>query len=196
MVFIMNFQKYILLAVILLSAAGCLAIIRFDWKRYGLIYLISAVTGNLLCFSLTYIGFYTFFNYLLEDYSITPVLLVSTLFPLIALFAIRYSPKLWIWKIPFYWGIIHLGLVGEVILKNSVIFKFEAEWDLWDSYTLWWINYLLFELLGGKIVPSEKRKPLNAESLRYGAWAWILLHFIFITTIFLAGIYVGVTVFK
>lgn len=196
MVFIMNFQKYILLAVILLSAAGCLAIIRFDWKRYGLIYLISAVTGNLLCFSLTYIGFYTFFNYLLEDYSITPVLLVSTLFPLIALFAIRYSPKLWIWKIPFYWGIIHLGLVGEVILKNSVIFKFEAEWDLWDSYTLWWINYLLFELLGGKIVPPEKRKPLNAESFRYGAWAWILLHFIFITTIFLAGIYVGVTVFK
>jgi hypothetical protein len=192
----MIFQKYILLAVIILSAAGCLSIIRFDWKRYGLIYIISAITGNLLCFCLTYLGFYTFYNYLLEKYTITPILLVATLFPLIALFGIRYSPKQWIWKIPFYWGIVHLGVLGEVILKNSIIFKFEPEWDLWDSYTLWWINYLLFELLGGKIIPPEKRKPLAADSMRYGAWAWIMLHVIFITTIFLAGIYVGVTVFK
>ena len=83
-------------------------------KRYGLIYIISAITGNLLCFCLTYLGFYTFYNYLLEKYTITPILLVATLFPLIALFGIRYSPKQWIWKIPFYWGIVHLGVLGEV----------------------------------------------------------------------------------
>lgn len=196
MVFAMFFHTYAFTAVIILSAIGCLSIIRFDWKRYGLIFIISAISGNLFCFGLTYIGFYTFYDYFLEDIFITPILLVSTLFPFIALFGIRYSPEQWIWKIPFYWGIVHLGVLGEVILKYSVLFKFEPEWDLWDSYTLWWINYLLFELLGGKIIPPERRNPLKASLFRYGAWVWIVLHIIFITTIFLAGVYVGVTVFK
>jgi hypothetical protein len=40
------------------------------------------------------------------------------------------------------------------------------------------------------------RRPISAESFRYGKWAWIVLHIIVIATIFLAGVYVGVTVFN
>ncbi|MEH7097323.1 hypothetical protein [Neobacillus vireti] len=57
------------------------------------------------------------------------------------------------WKIPFYWAIVHVGVTGEVILKHTAIFEFKPEWDLWDSYTLWWLYFLLFERLGEKIVP-------------------------------------------
>ena len=74
------------------------------------------------------------------------------------MFGVRYSPEKWGWKIPFYWGIVHLGVLGEVILKGTSIFRFEPEWDLWDSYTLWWIYYLLFELIGGKVIPKPPKK--------------------------------------
>ena len=89
-----------------------------------------------------------------------------------------------------------MGVLGEVVLKHTSIFKFETEWDLWDSYTLWWLYFLLFELLGGKIVPNYLRSPINSDSFRYGNWAWIIFHIIVITTIFLAGVYVGITVFR
>jgi len=47
----------------------------------------------------------------------------------------------------------------------------------------------------GKLVPAARRKPIEAEAFRYGRWAWIAFHFIVISTIFLAGVYVGVTLF-
>ncbi|MFB9760793.1 hypothetical protein ACFFMS_21170 [Ectobacillus funiculus] len=50
--------------------------------------------------------------------------------------------------------------------------------------------------MGGKVVPEHLRKPINGESFRYGKWAWIVFHIIVISTIFLAGVYVGVTMFK
>lgn len=192
----MNREEFMVLSIIILASFGCLYFIRLDWKRYGLLFLISVISSNLLCYLLTYIGFYSFPNNVLHKNFLIPYGLVSTVFPFITLFGIRYSPKQWIWKIPFYWAVVHLGVLGEVILKNSTIFKFEPEWDLWDSYTLWWINYLLFELLGGKIIPEYLRKPINSETFRYGKWGWIVFHIIVITTIFLAGVYVGVTVFK
>ncbi|WP_186578192.1 CBO0543 family protein [Aquibacillus kalidii] len=192
----MSVKAMLFLIVILSSGLGCLFIIKLDWKRYGFIFLVSAVSGNLLCYFLTYIGFYTFPNNLLHNGLLIPYGLVSTVFPFIALFGIRYSPKKWVWKIPFYWGIIHLGVFAEVILKRTSIFRFEPEWDLWDSYTLWWINFLLLETLGGKVVPDSARNPISSDAFRYGGWAWIIFHLIVITTIFLAGIYVGVTVIK
>ncbi len=182
--------------MIILGVVGCFYFIRLDWKRYGFIFLISLMSANLLCYIFTFIGFYSFPNNVLHQPFIMPFGLVSTVFPFITLFGIRYSPEKWIWKIPFYWAIVHLGVLGEVILKHTSIFRFEPEWDLWDSYTLWWIYYLLFELLGGKVIPKDLRKPINSDSFRYGGWAWIVFHIIVISTIFLAGVYVGVTVFK
>ncbi|MDR6123376.1 hypothetical protein QFZ87_002973 [Bacillus sp. SLBN-46] len=185
-----------MLITIAIAAIGCLYFIRIDWKRYGLLYLISGLAANLLCYTFTYLGFYSFPNNVLHNGFLTPFGLVSTVFPLLTMFGVRFSPDSWSWKIPFYWALVHLGVLGEVILKHTIIFKFEPEWDLWDSYTLWWLYYLLFELLGGKIVPSQHRKPISSDSFRYGKWGWIVLHVIVISTIFLAGVYVGVTIFK
>jgi hypothetical protein len=196
MVVYMNLNELIILSIIILASLGSLYFIRLGWKHYGLLFLISVLSSNLICYLLTRVGFYSFPNNVLHKGFLIPYGLVSTVFPFITMFGVRYSPKQWIWKIPFYWAVVHLGVLGEVILKNSAIFKFEPEWDLWDSYTLWWLNYLLYELLGSKIIPENLRKPISAESFRYGNWVWIVFHIIVITTIFLAGVYVGVTMFK
>lgn len=192
----MGREEIIMLFFIVVGSIGCLYILQFDWKRYGLIFIISLVSANIICHIFTAVGFYSFPNNVFHGNSPIPYGLVSTVFPSIALFGIRYSPEKWIWKIPFYWGIVHLGVLGEMVLKYSSIFKFNPEWDLWDSYTIWWIYYLLFELLGGKVIPSYIRNPLESESFRYGGWAWIVFHIIVISTIFLAGVYVGITVIK
>jgi hypothetical protein len=192
----MNIDALFLLGLIIFGSAGNIYFIFKGWKYYGLLFLISAISANLLCYLFTYIGFYSFPHIPFHNHFLIPYGLVSTAFPFISLFAVRYSPKTWPWKIPFYWGIIHLGVLMEVVLKNSVIFKFEPEWDLWDSYTIWWLYYLLIELIGGKMIPSHLRKPIHSESFRYGKWAWIILHIIVISTIFLAGVYFGVTVLK
>lgn len=192
----MNVKALIVLLVIIVAMLGCLFFIRIDWKRYGFLFLTSVVSANSLCYIFTYSGFYSFPNNVLHGDSLIPYGIVSTVFPLMVLFGIRYSPERWVWKIPFYWGIVHMGVLGEVVLKHTSIFKFETEWDLWDSYTLWWLYFLLFELLGGKVVPNHLRSPINSDSFRYGNWAWIVFHIIVITTIFLAGVYVGITVFR
>ncbi|MFX3623834.1 MAG: CBO0543 family protein [Ectobacillus sp.] len=194
MVRILNYTSLLMLLVIIAAVLGCLYFLRLDWKRYGLLFLASAISANSLCYTFTCIGFYSFPNNVLHNDFLIPYGLVSTAFPLIVMFGVRYSPEKWAWKIAFYWGIIHLGVLSEVILKNTSIFDFNPEWDLWDSYTLWWLYYLLFELLGGKIIPGHLRKPIDASLFRYGGWAWIVLHIIVITTIFLAGVYVGITI--
>lgn len=189
-------KDLIMAFIMIFGICGCIFFIRLSWRHYGLIFLISLLSANFLCYLFTFVGFYSFPNNVLHDHLLIPYGLVSTVFPFISLFGIRYSPEKWVWKIPFYWTIVHLGVLSEVILKHTTIFKFEAEWDLWDSYTIWWIFYLLLEGLGSKLVPPDLRKPISHKSFRYGRWAWIVLHVVVITTIFLAGVYVGVTVFK
>lgn len=180
-----------MLTLIISGVIGCYFIIRLDWRRYGLLFLTSSIVGNLLCYLFTFLGFYSFPNMPFHGHFLIPYGLISTLFPFIVLVGVRYSPERWIWKIPFYWGVVHLGVFGEYIFKQTSIFKFHQEWDLWDSYTLWWIFLLLFELLGGKIIPPQLRRPIDSQSFRYGRWAWIVFHVIVIITIFLAGVYLG-----
>ncbi|MGM8215260.1 CBO0543 family protein [Bacillaceae bacterium W0354] len=192
----MDIRDLVILIIMIIGGVGCIYFISIDWRRYGLLFIISVLSANLLCFTFTYFGLYSFPYNPLHGGALMPYGLVSTVFPFLVLFSVRYSPKKWVWKIPFYWGVIHLGVTGEVILKSTSIFKFGPKWDLWDSYTLWWIYYLLFELLGGKIIPDSRRKPIDAEAFSYGHWAWIIFHVIVIVTIFLAGVYTGVTIIK
>lgn len=191
----MNFESLAMLIVILLSGLGCLYFIRISWKRYGLLYLLSASSANLTCYLLTAVGFYRFPNNVLHGNLMIPYGLVSTVFPLIAILGVRFSPARWVWKLAYYWPIVHLGLLAEILLLYSSVFQFEPEWDLWDSYTLWWIYYLFFEFIGGKILPDHLRAPIPENSFRYGGTAWILVHVILVVTIFLAGVYTGVTLF-
>ena len=89
--------------------------------------------------------------------------------------------------------IVHLGVVAELLLLNNTkLLMYTKYWDTWDSYTWWWLYLLFFEWIGGKVVPAQARKPLNSDLFHYGRPAWIAVHFILITTIFLAGVYVGV----
>ncbi|MRG86734.1 CBO0543 family protein [Salinibacillus xinjiangensis] len=192
----MVLEKMGMLVSIILLGFGCLYFIRLDWKKYGFLYIIATLSANTLCYFFTSVGLYSFPNNVLHGNLLIPYGLVSTAFPLGVLFGVRFSPEKWVWKIPFYWGIVHLGMVAEIVLMVTPIFKFEPEWDLWDSYSLRWAYYLLFEILGTKIIPPNLRKPINHQSFMYGRWAWIVFHIIVITTIFLAGVYVGVTIIK
>ncbi|HZK56525.1 MAG TPA: hypothetical protein VFC84_20405 [Desulfosporosinus sp.] len=48
---------------------------------------------------------------------------------------------------------------------------------------------MVFEWVGGLIVSPEFRKPIDQELLQYGKLGWFILHFILISTIFLAGVF-------
>ncbi|QHS24375.1 hypothetical protein GWK91_16480 [Virgibacillus sp. MSP4-1] len=184
-----------MLLTILISALVCVYFIKLDWRKYGFLYISAAVSANVLCYLFTWSGLYSFPNNLLHGDLLMPIGLVSTAFPLVVLLGVRFSPEKWIWKIPFYWGIVHLGMVAEAVLMITPMFKFGPEWDLWDSYSLRWGYYLLFELLGSKIIPPHLRKPISHQSFRYGGWAWIVFHIVVVVTIFLMGVYTGITLF-
>jgi hypothetical protein len=107
----MNFQWsidfYIYITAVLISLIGSYFIIRINWKRYGSLFLLSGVTGNIICYIFIKAGFYSFPYRLFNGISIMPFDAVLTIFPLIVLVGVRYSPKSWAYKIPFYWVIVH-----------------------------------------------------------------------------------------
>lgn len=108
----MVLEKIGLLVTIILMGLGCLYFIRLDWKKYGLLYIISAFSANILCYLFTLVGFYSFPNNVLHGNLLMPYGLVSTAFPFTVMFGVRFSPEKWVWKISFYWGTIHLGILA------------------------------------------------------------------------------------
>lgn len=187
-----NTETYILITAIILSTIGSIWIIKKNWKQYGLIFIVTGVVGNILCYIFIKLGLYDFPYRLFPNLSPMPFFAILTIFPFYVLLGVRFSPSKWGWKIPFYWVLVHTGMLGEVLAQNyTQTIKYRKFWDTWDSYTWWWLFLLVFEYIGGLIVSKENRKPLNEEWLRYGKIGWFLLHFILITTIFLAGVYVG-----
>lgn len=79
---------------------------------------------------------------------------------------------------------------------STRLVRYNPEWDVWDSYTWWWIYLLVFEWVGGMIVTEDVRKPLDHELLKFGRIGWFILHFILISTIFLAGVFMGFSLGK
>lgn len=186
---------YIYITAVLISVIGSLFIIRINWKRYGLLFLLSGAVGGILCYIFIKVGFYSFPYRLFDGISLMPFDAVLTVFPFLVLLGVRYSPKSWAYKIPFYWVVVHLGMLAETLAHlNTKLVAYNSEWDLWDSYTWWWIYFLIFDWIGGLIVTDQFRRPMNTEAFRYGKWAWIVLHFILILTIFLGGYYLGRTI--
>jgi hypothetical protein len=178
-------------SAVIFGVIGCIIFIKIDWKRYGALFLLSGVSAIIICYLFVLLGFYSYPELPIKGLKL-PLLAMMVTFPLGVMFGVRYSPERWIWKIPFYWGIIHIGVFLELLIKlETTIFTFGFAWDLWDSYTWWWIYFLLFEWIGGKIVPSHLRKPISEKQFRYGQWGWLIFHAIVITTIFLAGYYLG-----
>lgn len=187
-----NLETYLTLISILLGISVNLFIIRLDWRRYGSLFILSAVIGNILCYTFVKLEFYTFPYRLFPKIFEMPVLAVSTVFPAIVLLGVRYSPKNWSFKIPFYWAIVHVGMLLETLVLNfTKLIDYRFKWDFWDSYTWWWIYLLVFEWIGGLIIPENLRKPIDGENLLYGRLGWAIFHFIVIITIFLGGVYLG-----
>lgn len=186
------FDKAIIVAATVLSLIISVLIIRKNWGQYGLLFLLSAAVGNILCLLFVNFGFYTYPVRLFPDLSPMPFTAVTTAFPMLVLLGVRFSPRRWPWKIPFYWTIVHLGVFAETYaLEKTLLIRYNFKWDLWDSYTWWWIYLLLFEWVGGRIVSPEHRSPIEAKAFQYGRWAWATFHFIVIVTIFLGGYYLG-----
>ncbi len=192
-----NIETYLTLAAIAFSAVVLLLVIRNNWKKYGLLLLLCAVIGNILCYLFVVLGFYHYPYRLFPKITIMPVSLIVTMFPGLILFSVRYSPKSWAYKIPFYWVLVHLGVLIEGWAeKQTQLIKYNASWNLWASYTWWWIFLLVFEWVGGMVVPAESRKPIDQELMRYGKIGWFIVHFILICTIFIAGVYTGHSLVK
>lgn len=187
-----SIETIITISAITLSFIGSLLIMRFNWKRYGLLFVLSGVTGNILCYIFIKIGFYSFPYRLFPHISLMPFEAILTVFPFFVLLGVRYSPRSWALKIPFYWVLVHVGMLAETLARlYTKIIEYNFEWDFLDSYTWWWVFLLLFEYTGGLIVPENDRKPINPETLRYGKAGFLVIHFILIVTIFLGGVYVG-----
>lgn len=112
-------ETMILIAATAISLIGSLFIIRLDWIRYGLLFLLTAITGNILCYIFVRIGSYSFPVRLFPHISIMPFEAILTVFPFYVLLGVRYSPSAWAYKIPFYWAFVHLGMLGETIFLNT-----------------------------------------------------------------------------
>ena len=179
------------------SVIGCFFIIRINWKQYGSLFVLSGIIGMILCYIFLAFGFYEFPFRLFPTISKIPFTLILTMFPLYVLAGVRYSPKQWSWKIPFYWVIVHIGVFSEMIMeKRTDIIRYSPDWGLWDSYVWWWLFLLIFEFVGGLLVKPEFRKPQDVAQLRFGTIGWFIHHFILILTFFLAGVYAGRTIFR
>ncbi len=192
-----NVETFISILSLALSLTLTILIIKIDWKKYGFLYLLSSIIGVILCYIFIYLGFYIFPYRLFPQISQIPFTAILTIFPLYVLIGVRYSPKSWSWKIPFYWALVHTGMFFESWVEHSTqLIKYYSPWDTWDSYTWWWIYLLVFEWVGGLIISQELRKPIDQELLRYGKLGWFILHFILISTTFLAGVYLQTTLLQ
>ncbi len=166
--------------------------LRLDWKRYGVLLLLSAVTSVALCYVFVYLDFYTF-PYLLIPAAKIPFTLIITVFPLYVLFAARYSPIALRYKLTFYMALVHFGVFSEAFGERALrLIQYSEHWHIWESYGWWWIFLLAFDILSRRLIPPDLRKPLD-ESFTYGRLGWFIAHFIFIATIFLGGVELGKT---
>jgi hypothetical protein len=192
-----NMETYLSVFPFVISGILSFLIIKTDWKKYGLLYLLSAITGVILCYVFLYLDLYSFPYLLFPKISAIPFTVILSIFPIYVLAGVKYSPKTWAMKIPFYWVLVHLGVSAELWAETQTkLIQYGTFWHVWESYTWWWIYLLVFEWVGGMIVPQELRTPIDQEFLKYGKLGWFISHFILIATIFLAGVYMGKTLLK
>lgn len=187
-------EMYISIISVFVSLIGSYFILRLSWKRYGLLYLIAGVLGNVLCYIFVKVGFYSF-PYVFMPVLKLPVVSILTAFSFYVLIGVRYSPVSWLNKIAFYGVIINIGVLLETIFKNATnLIQYDFEWDFWDSYTTWWAFFILMEWMGGKIIPQHLRAPIKAEAFRFAQWFWFVVHIVGMFTVFLAGLYLGLSI--
>lgn len=188
----MSLETAVYIAIDLVSLIGSLLIMRSNWKRYGLLLAAAGAAAVLTCYLFVRMGFYCYPSRLFGQVSIMPLESLLIAIPFLVLLGVRYSPLRWLYKIPFYLGIVQLAMAAELLIHhNTNIIEYGFMWNFINSYFLWWTYLILFEWIGSKILPSASRYPLKEESFHYGNWAFIALHIILLFTIFLGGYYLG-----
>lgn len=131
-----NAETAIVIGSILAALAVGLSVMRASWRHYGLLFGLAGFGALFLCGFFVYFGLYLFPNAIRPEFPVFHVLAVISTFPSLVLVSVRYSPRDWKWKVPFYWVIVHLGVVIEILLLiNTKILMYTKYWDTWDSYT-------------------------------------------------------------
>lgn len=190
-----NIETLMILGGSIASGIGTIYILRFNWKQYGLLFLLSCVIGNILCLLFVVTHLYSYPYNIFPGLLPMPFTLLVTMFPFYVLFGVRYSPSAWKYKIPFYWVLVHIGVLGEVLAENfTKVIKYDGYWDTWDSYTWWWLFLLAFEAIGNAIVSPQYKKPFPDNVFQHGKPGWYILHFILILSVFLGGIYFAIRI--
>jgi hypothetical protein len=69
-----NIETYISISTLILSVIGTIILLRVNWKQYGLLFLISAVTGVVLCYIFIGLGLYKFPHGYFPKYQKYPLL--------------------------------------------------------------------------------------------------------------------------
>lgn len=187
-----SLEGIIIITSTIVSLIISVLIIRLNWKRYGLLFLLSSTIGYLICYAFVNLGYYYYPYTLLPNYSLMPITSVTTVFPFIVITSVCFSPKEWKWKIPFYWTIVHAGMSFEIwAIRNTSIIEYLNKWDSWDSYTTWWIFLLLFQLAGEKIIPEKDTYPINSDKFKFTKVFWVISHVILIASFFYFGFHTG-----
>lgn len=114
---LMKYPLYEYVLIIIPTLIGILGgywIVRNNWHRYGLLFFISGAVGTGLCYLFIVLRFYSFPDRPLHGHLIVPAFVMFTFIPFTVVAGVRYSPKIWSWKIPFYWVLVHLAIVSEM----------------------------------------------------------------------------------
>jgi len=131
-----SIETYITITSIAFAFIASCFILRVNWKRYGLIFLLTGVLGNILCYVFVKIGFYSYPFRLFPGLSTMPFETILIIFPFIVILGVRYGPRNWSHKLSFYWVLVHIGMLAETLAHNFTdLIHYNYEWDFWDSYT-------------------------------------------------------------
>ncbi|WP_078544979.1 hypothetical protein [Litchfieldia alkalitelluris] len=165
--------------VVIICGTGCFFIIKTNVLRYGIIFLISILLSVSFCIFFYFNGFYRF---VLPIYLILLPVICS--FGFLILFLIKYRPTKY--TFPFYFSVLTFILGCEIFLKDVVGFiVFRNGWDLWDSYSFYWVYVRIFDFIGERVISEKWRKPVPYDKRMY----WI----IFLVMIVISFVILGYT---
>ena len=120
-----NIESFVHIIVIIIGFLCLIFFLRLDKKRYGLLFILSALAGNIFCYMFVKLNFYSFPYLLFPTITDMPIVVITLSFPIIVfLSSVRYSPEN-LWKVPSHWTVIHIGMFFETwALANTKLIRY------------------------------------------------------------------------
>src|SRR3954470_6422246 len=91
----LNIESFTHIIVIIVGFFCLIFFLRLDKKRYGLLFILSALAGNIFCYMFVKFNFYSFPYLLFPRIESMPITVVTLSFPIMVLLSVRYSPEKW-----------------------------------------------------------------------------------------------------